>query len=243
MPSLISRHLPLFGGLLVVLMCAGFLRLGFWQLERARYKQDLYAQYLTNSAREVVPLEMLSPSEPDQTLGRHVTVRGGYLPDRQILLDNQSLGGRPGYLVFTPFRPAGEPHEAILVNRGWIPLSASRDAVALPPLSAGESTVRGELGRPPVSGLRLRGSDLIETLDGGIRRVQVIDYAALGSALGLSLQPRVLLLDPAAPEGFERAWSAPGNDAGRHRSYAVQWFALAGALVAIYLTLYLKRRR
>ncbi|MEZ5446665.1 MAG: SURF1 family protein [Gammaproteobacteria bacterium] len=243
MHSLISRHLPLFGGVLVVLMSAGFLRLGFWQLERARYKQELYAQYLANAAREVVPLAMLPSSEPDATLGRHVIVQGGYLPDRQILLDNQSLGGRAGYLVFTPFRPAAEPHEAILVNRGWIPLSASRDAVSLPPLSAGERTVHGELGRPPVSGLRLRGSDLIETLDGGIRRVQVIDYAALGSALGLRLQPRVLLLDPAVPEGFQRAWSAPGSDEARHRSYAFQWFAMAGALVAIYLTLYLKRRR
>ncbi len=243
MPSLISRHLPLLGGLLVVLIAAGFLRLGFWQLERARYKQDLYARYLTNAAREVVPLAMLPSSGADQTLGRHVTVQGGYVPDRQILLDNQSLGGRPGYLVFTPFRPAGEPHEAILVNRGWIPLSVSRDSVGLPALSAKERIVRGELGRPPVSGLRLRGSERIETLDGGIRRVQAIDYAALGSALGLGLQPRVLLLDPAMPEGFERAWRAPGNDEARHRSYAFQWFAMAGALVAIYLTLYFKGRR
>jgi len=241
--SLISRRLPLLGGLLVVLISAGFLRLGFWQLDRARYKHDLYAQYLANSAREVVPLSMLPALEPDHTLGRQVILRGDYLPDRQVLLDNQSLGGRPGYLVFTPFKPAGEPHEAILVNRGWIPLSAGRDAVRLPPLSAGERTVRGELGRPPTAGLRLRGSDLIETLDGGIRRVQVIDYAALGSALGLRLQPRVLLLDPAVPEGFKRAWRAPGSDEARHRSYAFQWFAMAGALVAIYLILYFKRRR
>ncbi|MCG3201380.1 MAG: hypothetical protein NFCOHLIN_01246 [Gammaproteobacteria bacterium] len=243
MRSLNSRGLLLVGGLLVMLTAAGFLRLGFWQLERARYKQALYAQFLANAAHEPVPLVMLPSSGSDRTLGRRVTAQGGYLPDRQVLLDNQSLGGRPGYLVFTPFRPAREPHEAILVNRGWIPLSASRDSVSLPPLSGEERIVRGELGRPPAFGLRLRGSDRIETLGGGIRRVQVIDYAALGRALGLSLQPRVLLLDPAMPEGFERAWSAPGNDEARHRSYAFQWFAMAVALVAIYLILYFRRRR
>lgn len=243
MRPLISRHLLPVGGLLVVLIAAGFLRLGLWQLERARYKQDLYAQFLANAAREPVPLMMLSASAADQTLGRRVTAQGGYLPDRQVLLDNQSLGGRPGYLVYTPFRPARAPHEAILVNRGWIPLSASRDSVSLPPLSPEERIVRGELGRPPAFGLRLKGSDRIETLGGGIFRVQTIDYAALGHALGLRLQPRILLLDPAVPEGFARAWNAPGNDEARHRSYAFQWFAMAVALVAIYLTLYFRRRR
>jgi cytochrome oxidase assembly protein ShyY1 len=236
------RHLPLLGGAVVVLMTVGFVRLGLWQLERAQYKQALYAQYQTNAERDVIALAALSSSEPEQTFGRRVTVQGEYLPDRQVVLDNQSHGGAPGYLVFTPFRPLTEPHEAILVNRGWIPLSGSREDVHLPGLSATPLTLEGRLGRPPVAGLRLRGSEAIETLYGGIRRVQVIDYAALGAALGIVLQPRVLLLDPAMPDGFLRAWSPPGNDESRHRSYAFQWFAMAAALVAIYLILFFKSR-
>jgi surfeit locus 1 family protein len=243
MNSPTSRLLPLLGGALVVLMMAGFVRLGLWQLERAHFKQVLYEHYRTNAERDVVALAELPASEPEQTLGRHVTVEGEYLSDRQVLLDNQSHKGRPGYLVFTPFRPLAEPQTAILVNRGWIPLSASRKSVQLPSLPTTSRTLQGQLGHPPVAGLRLRGSEAIETLDGGIRRVQVIDYAALGAALGIALRPPVLLLDPAMPDGFLRAWSPPGNDEGRHRSYAFQWFAMAAALLAIYLTLFFRSRR
>jgi surfeit locus 1 family protein len=45
----------------------------------------------------------------------------------------------------------------------------------------------------------------------------------------------VILLDPGQPDGYLRNWSPPGLPPLRHLGYAVQWFALAVALVVIYV--------
>ena len=43
---------------------------------------------------------------------------------RQILIDNMVNGERAGYFVITPFALQGGGW--VLVNRGWVPLGASR---------------------------------------------------------------------------------------------------------------------
>ena len=53
------------------------------------------------------------------------------------------------------------------------------------------------------------------------------DMAQLTAALSEPLSPRILLLDPAAPFGYVRAWQAPGLPPLRHFSYAVQWWSFA----------------
>jgi surfeit locus 1 family protein len=49
------------------------------------------------------------------------------------------------------------------------------------------------------------------------------------------------LLDPAEPDGYARHWAPPGFPPIRHIGYAVQWFALAAALLVIYLIMNIKR--
>ena len=45
----------------------------------------------------------------------------------------------------------------------------------------------------------------------------------------------LVLLDPAEPDGYVRSWAPPGFPPMRHIGYAVQWFALALTLLAIYV--------
>jgi cytochrome oxidase assembly protein ShyY1 len=45
----------------------------------------------------------------------------------------------------------------------------------------------------------------------------------------------LLLLDPKESDGCVRNWAPPGFPAIRHVGYALQWFALALALFAIYV--------
>ena len=69
------------------------------------------------------------------------------------------------------------------------------------------------------------------------RLVQYPRMEELAQALGRELAPRQVLLDPAAPDGYVRAWIVPGTTADRNLGYAVQWFAFAAVAVAIWLVL------
>jgi cytochrome oxidase assembly protein ShyY1 len=59
----------------------------------------------------------------------------------------------------------------------------------------------------------------------------------LSTALGSSLEPRILLLDSKEPDGYVRDWHAPGLEPMRHWSYAAQWWAFAVVLVVLWVRL------
>jgi len=67
--------------------------------------------------------------------------------------------------------------------------------------------------------------------------IPYVDYQRLSAILGYPLQPVVILLVPEAPEGYWRDWRPQFGGFGpeRHRGYAVQWFALAVALIILYV--------
>ena len=61
------------------------------------------------------------------------------------------------------------------------------------------------------------------------------DMTQLAAALGVPLGARILLLDPAAPFGYVRAWQPPGLAPLRHFSYAVQWWSFALATLVLWV--------
>jgi surfeit locus 1 family protein len=62
------------------------------------------------------------------------------------------------------------------------------------------------------------------------------------NALGAHVENRILLLDPAAPDGFERVWRPSlGFGPERHLGYALQWFALALVAVVAFVALSIQR--
>ena len=80
---------------------------------------------------------------------------GAYDPAHQILIDNMSNAeGRAGYYVITPFALRGGGW--ILVNRGWVPVGASRaDAAAAWQVSAQEREIKGRADELPRAGIQL----------------------------------------------------------------------------------------
>jgi cytochrome oxidase assembly protein ShyY1 len=66
--------------------------------------------------------------------------------------------------------------------------------------------------------------------------------ADVESALATDVESRIVLLDPGAPDGFERHWRPSlGFGPERHLGYAIQWFAFA--LVAVVMLIALNLRR
>lgn len=225
-------------------LIAGLVRLGVWQVERAHQKQAAHALYLAHQRLPAVPLLEIARDPIEDLHGRAVTLTGRYLAGVQVLLDNQSHDGQPGYLVLAPLVMGTTPGQTtVLINRGWIPMGMTRDQVAVEPAPAGEITVRGIIARAPARGISLPGAEQVETLPGGIRRVQYVDYEILARQVTVPLLPYLVLLDPQAAGGFVRDWPVPGSDEYRHWSYAVQWFAMATAVLVLFVVLTFKRGR
>src|SRR5262245_20908032 len=122
---------PLWAWIAMLPMLALLLALGGWQVRRAQEKERLSADYTTAAVQNPVELSAQS-SPPHDVAAIAAQARGRYLSDRQLLLDNQSAHGRPGYHVWTPMRLARGG--LIIVDRGWVPLNP--DPGVLPEYSA-----------------------------------------------------------------------------------------------------------
>jgi surfeit locus 1 family protein len=229
-------------GLISAAIVAGFVRLGFWQLDRARQKLEAYALFERNAAMPAAPLEDLLGEPAGRALWRTISVRGQYVDGINVLLDNQSHNGRPGYFVYSPFQPDGEDL-VVLINRGWMQNDGRREAISVPPPPATSVEISAHLGKLPTPGIRLAGDDQIERINDQLYRVQTVSFDALAGALNLPIEPQVLLLDGNVADPLVREWGLPASDDARHRSYAVQWFAMAAALTIINLVLLIRSRR
>ncbi len=220
---------------LAVLLVAGFVQLGRWQLGRAVTKQAMLTQVASALAvRHPVPL-----AEASRATGYDWAAGHGHFAARPVLLlDNQRHGEAVGVRVFAPFLPDGGGE--LLVDLGWLPLPGNR-VMPMPAIPGGEMDLRGLLAPAPSSGLAL-GPDHTE-LDAQRWLLTRVDHKVLAGALGTSLAPRVLRLDPALPIGFARDLDVLPNTLTpeRHRGYAVQWFGLAALTLAIAFFLGFRR--
>lgn len=228
----------LFSVVLTALGMAAFARLGCWQLDRADQKEALLAQY-EEGQREQIAIT----SQNADSLSRYqrVSVAGRYDPSHQILLDNMpSHAGRPGYRVLTPMQTSAG---WLLIDRGWLPLGATR--AELPDISVGEGerNITGTMDALPRAGLQL-DSPPIDANAPWPRVLSFPTQLALEQQLANKLVPGVLLLDASHPDGYERVWEAHlGFKPERHIGYAVQWFALAGAAAVIFILMGFRTRK
>jgi surfeit locus 1 family protein len=229
---------PAWGLLLTGLALAAFVSLGSWQLGRAREKQALVDSFAAGS-RETV--EATGLGFDDLPRYQQVRLRGAYDSARQILLDNMpSAAGRPGYRVLTPLERA-DGRGWVLVDRGWVPLGATRAELPDVTVAGGEREITGVLDGLPVPGLRV-GPAAAPGESGWPRVMLFPTEADVESALATEVESRIVLLDPGASDGFERSWRpALGFGPERHLGYAIQWFAFAVVAVVMLIALNLRR--
>ena len=214
--------------LLTALLCS----LGFWQLGRGEQKKMLIDRQQIAATAPALDLNGQTLIDKDALRYRPVTLLGHYDPAHQVLIDNQVLDGKPGYRVLTPFLPdKGGP--AVLVNRGWVALGASREVLPNLDITTPIQQVQGRVNLFPEPGIRLRGGEVPgETWP---VRVQVIDKQLLAEKLGYTLSDYQVELDPAQSEGYQRQWKiAVAIPPEKHQAYAVQWFGLALTLTALF---------
>lgn len=225
--------------LLTAALLPVFLALGNWQWQRGQQRQAQWQEFARGAD---APIEANA-----QTLARlprytHVRVGGRLDAARQFLLENISHNGAPGYQVLTVLELA--EGSKLLVNRGWLPFGGFREQlpeVGLPAEAGADSlTLTGRLADLPVAGLP-SGRAAPATAGDWPRLASFPTLEQLQAAYGAPLLPAVLLLDADSGPGYLRDWQAPGLAPERHIGYAVQWWAFALLLLALFIGFNLKK--
>lgn len=215
--------------LLALPVLAVLLGMGAWQVQRIAWKTALLEQLAIAQAGP--PQPALAPAP----FG-HIIATGRFRHELEVLLGSEVRGPVLGATLVTPLEREGAP--ALLVERGWVPLD--RAGVARPD---GVVTVQGYM-RPAEPAGRLSAAD-----SPAQRRFLNFDPAVIGPALGLPVAPfglTVVRPGPARPDGGLGIAPAPNQGgvptpatgfprpSNPHLGYAVTWFGLALALMAIF---------
>ena len=202
-----------------ILVIAGLLALGTWQVQRRTWKLDLIARVTArlHAAPQPAPFGQI-PGKADEY--RRVVATGRFVPGQQSLVQASTVRGA-GWWVMTPLVTA---RGTVLVNRGYVP---KREAPAPPP---GPVTVIGLLRLTEPDGGFLRSND--PTADRWYSR----DVTAIARREGLAMQP--YFID--AEAGPERAGQPIGGltvvtFTNNHLAYAITWYTLAIMTAAAFV--------
>ena len=219
-------------------------RLAVWQLDRAAQKLAMQTALDARATLPVLEAAQLaadaSGAEPQHY--RRVSLRGRWLAERTVFLDNRQMNGRVGFFVVTPLQLAApvDSSDAVLVQRGWAPRDLL-DRTQLPKLvtPAGDVDVVGLIAPPPAKLYEFQSAG-----EGTIR--QNLDLTSFARETGLRLRPlSVLQSDSSATagDGLLRQWPRPALDVHKNYGYAFQWFALGALMTGLYVWFQLIRPR
>jgi len=212
--------LALIGAVIVLL-----LGLGVWQLQRNDWKQGLVAERNARTDDAALTVEDARALDLDQLDYRRLGDAAAWDTDRSFVLANRARFDTKGEELVVPLLIApGGP--AILVNRGWYPdgqrAAAEAALAARPAIIEGLISVHTRSAHQTAAG----------TWTG-------IDPVAMGATLPYDVLPWIVI------EGQRTAWDATPDgilpvqryaafaNTTPHMEYALTWFGLAAALIAV----------
>jgi surfeit locus 1 family protein len=220
---------------LVAIVTAGLVALGVWQLARHGYKSDIESQRADRIAATPLSLGDTAALAPEEMDYRRVTLDGRWDHGHTLTIASRIRFGIRGEEVVMPLLPE-DGGAAILVNRGWYPLTERERVLASLAIEA-EASVGG-LARYVANG------NARQLASGAWTGFDVLSMAA---SLPYSAQPwgviegELLAREPVTPAAELPAQGFTGyENTVPHLEYALTWFGLA---VALLVTAYLRLLR
>jgi len=210
------------------------LALGNWQLGRGHEKAVL-AQRIDTASHDA-PIGLTGAQvNADDVVWRRVEASGRFEPKYAVLIDNRIVRGAVGYYVVMPLKIEGS-ERYVLVNRGWVAGTGSRDT--LPQIATPAQPVRitGLATAPSKRYLELS----TKTVEGNVW--QNLTLERYRATVPIALQPVVIQQESKLDDGLVREWSAPDLGIDKHYAYAFQWFVMAAAIVIIYIACNVRKR-
>lgn len=205
--------------------------LGTWQLQRLQWKEGLIAarEAGLHSAPTTLPASLAAA----RALEFHpVHAEGEFLNDHELDVNDVSDSGAAGFEIVTPLRLADGT--VLLVDRGFVPTERKAPDTRAAGEIAGPTAVTGLL-RIPYDG---KPSWFTPDNDPARNSWFYVDIAAMAKAAGIEgpVLPFYVAADASPnpgglPQGGRSVTDLPNN----HLQYAITWYALALALIAIYI--------
>lgn len=228
-PKWITAHV------VVVVVAFVFVNLGLWQLRRLDEVKlnNAVAESRYNAPPEELWTLLDSVGDDLESLRfRRVSLSGEFDTDHEVLTRNQVYRETAGFHVVTPF--VDDPHAAVVVNRGWIPLELDAPPIVAAAPAAGRVEIVGwvNLTQPrPALGPTDPASGTVDVLSR-------VDISRIEAQLPYDLAPVYVILEGAATDGLPVALPPPEfKDEGPHLAYAIQWFGftLIGLIGYVFL--------
>jgi surfeit locus 1 family protein len=211
----------------IVLICLG---LSAWQVQRLYWKRDLIAQRDAAVSAPPVALPRTAGEAPLMEF-RHVAVDGVFLHDKEIFLGASSGAGQVGYQILTPLREADG--RFVFVNRGFIPSELKDPTKRVAGQSAGSVHILGLLRVPPTE----KPNWFLPDNRPDRNYWFWVDLPAIAAADGLTnVAPFIVDADATPnPGGWPKGGVTRLDLPNDHLQYAITWFALAVAMVVVYV--------
>jgi surfeit locus 1 family protein len=221
--------------ILALVLAAGCIRLGVWQLDRLDERR---ARNAAIAASLSAPPTTWGAATRDPLLARHrrVQLAGRYRFDRELVLTSRGRDGAPGVYLLTPLQVTDG--SLVLVNRGWVYAADGMSIDFSTWREPDTATVEGYLEEfVPVSGAVSTPSQP--------RGVRHLVRDSIEARVGAPLAGFVVVQRLGAGRQDTLAHPVrlelPSLSEGAHRSYAIQWFAFA--TIAVVGGLVVARRR
>ena len=220
--------------LLALLVAGFFLKLGFWQLQRLEWKEQLLADITRAVEGKAAPFDLLAAAarfsaDPGADY-LPVTVSGRVAGPVQYLY--AVVDGKPGWSMVARLETADGP--SVLVDFGAIP-AEMRGTARLP---EGPVEIRGFARRPLLTGGWFAPQSKPEKYEFFWRDVPAMAAGADVVAFLVERAPQ------AGEAGYPRAGLPdPSAIPNNHLGYALTWFALAGLLPLLAVTFLLTGRK
>lgn len=212
--------------------------LGLWQVERLAWKEALIAAAESRSTRPPVPLpphDGWAALDPGDYEYRAVTATGTFLHTDEIhaytvLSESRGDEAGQGYWVLTPLA-LSDGSGTVIVNRGFVPEDRKAPDSRARGQVAGEVTIEGLMRAPQTGGWMLPDDD-------PVRNVWFTrDPAKIAAVEGLPAPVAPFTVDqtaPVPPGGLPQPGETRLAFRNNHLGYAITWFGLAAALLAVY---------
>jgi len=234
-----GRRLPIGLTIATAVALAILAALGVWQLQRLAWKENLLARV---AALQAAPAQALEPVLARRAAGQDVDFT-------RVVVECPGLAAAPwlelyglregeaGARLISACRLAAGPYRAVLVDRGFV-----ADSISARPLvdKASRAPLRltGVLRSPDKPTFVTPRNEI------AANRWYSRDVPAMARALGVAAPAPVFLF---AETATNPEWKAlvpapvPADIPNRHLEYALTWFGLAGALLAVYAAMLWRR--
>ena len=202
--------------------------LGVWQIQRLHEKEALIASVEAGLHARPVLLADAVKEGTEPTEWRPVKVSGHFLHDKELYLFSRGPMGAVGVDIITPLVQTNG--EAVLIDRGFVPEALRNPATRASGQVTGDVSVTGVLRLSQHPGMFTPQPDL------KTRLWFVKDIPSMTEALALPAPPILIEADATPnPGGWPLGGQTRVDFPNDHLQYAVTWFGLALALLAVYL--------